>query len=92
MGTEEWEAWQRACLTCAEKNVIPNTIPTHKGDGLTIGALIWVGSKEYPSTLFHEAQHALSAIFDFLGCADEEEMKAYISGYMNNEVHKWLLK
>ena len=85
IGEKEWENWRKSCIKLGGED-IPDDMPEDNGDGVTFLAQIWMYSKDDISTIFHEIQHSLSAIFTYLGCEDEEEMRAYIAGYVNNEI------
>lgn len=91
IGSDEWEAWKKVSIKndCPLAE-LPPIMPEENGDGITYLAFIWLYSKDNINTIFHELQHAKSAIFKYLGCEDEEEMKAYICGYVDNEVYKWI--
>ena len=54
------------------------------------GGWIWVSDINDTHTVFHELAHVLSNIYSGLGCDDEEEFKAYISGYLIGEVYDFL--
>lgn len=51
---------------------------------------MWVADIEDADTIFHEAAHALSSLYCNLGCEDEEEFKAYLSGCLLSQIHDWL--
>ena len=92
VGAEEWKAWKTKCIEYgAQEKIFKDLIPQFSNEGRAIGTYLWVGSKKHPDTVFHEVTHALNVIFECLQIgAEEEEFRAYISGYVQGEVFKWL--
>lgn len=91
VGEKEWDAWKKYSLTVgASQRIHEKEMPECEGNGITYSASVWVFSKNDINVVFHEVQHALSALFEFLGCEAEEEFKAFVAGYVQDKVYKWL--
>ena len=56
------------------------------------GGWMWVADIQDANSVFHEAAHALSNLSNNLGCEDEEEFRAYLSGHLFAQIHEWLKK
>lgn len=92
VGKEEWSKWQKQIKKFGCKDPILEEEYGHLGDGggVTWGGFIWINKKDNVNTLFHELQHAMSAIFELIGADKEEEMRAYIAGHVSEKALKWM--
>lgn len=80
-GEEAWPAYRRAIRKAGIK--IPKDEKCPMKGGQAYGSWIWIFSTERKnrSVFFHELSHFLSSLYEYLGCEDEEEFKAYLSEY-----------
>lgn len=92
-GKDEWNKWVSAVKKRGCKDeVLELEIKEVVKSGFTFGSFIYVGSFKDVSIVFHESQHALDAIYRHLGCEGEDEMKAYIAGFVNEKLFDIILK
>lgn len=66
--------------------------PNPSSSGRCWGGWAWVSDIEDSETVFHELSHVLSNLYNVLGCEDEEEFRAYISGHLLGQVYTFLRK
>lgn len=92
VGEGEWGRWKKQLLKhgCEDPILAHEHDVVGEGGGLTWGSFVWLQQTENINTVFHEVQHALSAIKQHLRADDEEEFNAYIAGYVNEKVYNWL--
>lgn len=60
--------------------------------GETYGSYFWIKDINDYNTLFHEIQHILENMYFTLGCTCETEFKAYLAGYVCNEILQYIFK
>lgn len=87
VGHRSYRAWARA-VGAAGCTSDTSELPTQAGR--CWGGWMWVSDIQDANTVFHEAAHALSNLYGCLGCEDEEEFKAYLSGQLLAQIHDWL--
>lgn len=87
VGRRSYRAWARAVAAHGCKSDTGE--PPTQG-GRCWGGWMWVADIEDAETIFHEAEHALSNLYGNLGCEDEEEFRAYLSGNLLAQIHAWL--
>lgn len=93
-GKDGWKKWVAAVkkLGCKVGKELDLEVDEVLGSGFAFGSFIYVGSFKDVSIVFHESQHALDAIYRHLGCEGEDEMKAYIAGFVNEKLFDIILK
>ena len=87
VGRRSYRAWARA-ISAAGCKIDTGEPPTQ--GGRCWGGWMWAADIQDVDTIFHEAAHALSNLYDNLGCGDEEEFRAYLSGHLLAQMHTWL--
>lgn len=89
IGPEEWKKFQKAAAKNKCLSGTDNPLPEGES-GRAWGSDIWVNDKKDINTVFHETQHFLHDLFEYLGCTKETEFKAYLAAEVHEQILRWL--
>lgn len=84
-GEKGWKPFFNACKKAGsniDKDPFSSDPNKHPGGGRADGSWVWVENIRDRSLLIHEISHFLDMLYDFVGCKEEREFKAYLAEYV----------
>lgn len=89
VGAQEWSAWCKAVERSGHKmSDSDKELPSNLG-GRAWGSWVWINKITDLRTIFHELDHFVTMFVQYIGADGEEELRAYIVGFLYEKVLKW---